>query len=244
LFDLDKDGLLDLIVGEEDGTLNYYKNKGSSTEPVFELITDSLGKINVTDYTLSYTGYSTPYFFREDDQVTKLVVGSEQGLIYYFTNIDNNLEGKFDESDELYVLLDTTNISFDRGMRTAACLADIDTDGNLEMIAGNYSGGLEYFNGYPAVSPGYPENKTWNPSPLLISPNPAKHQITIHFPEEVRNAQIEICTVNGNCMEVFRTGPSPVKSWAQDISMLQPGIYLVKLKTSSTMFYGKFIVVR
>lgn len=244
LFDLNKDGLLDLIIGEEDGNLNYYENKGSATEALFEFVTDSLGKINVTDYTLSYTGYSTPNFFREPDQATKLVVGSEQGQIYYFTNIDNNLEGKFDGSSELHVLLDTTNISFDRGMRTAACLADIDADGSLEMIAGNYAGGLEYFNGYPAVSPGYSESKPQAFFPLLITPNPASQQITIHFPEEVSNGQIEICAINGDCIRTLPTSSTNTKSSAQDISMLHAGVYLIKVKTSNKIFYGKFIIIQ
>lgn len=35
------DGDLDAIVGEDDGTLNYYKNTGSSTAPVYTEQTDT-----------------------------------------------------------------------------------------------------------------------------------------------------------------------------------------------------------
>lgn len=74
-------------------------------------------------------------------------MGSEQGVIYYFTDIDNNLEGTYTESDQLNKLLDTANVSFDRGMRTGATICNLYEDSNTEMIIGNYSGGLEYFNG-------------------------------------------------------------------------------------------------
>ena len=87
LFDLNKDGLTDLIIGEKNGNLNYFKNQGTSTAPDFVLVTDSLGKINVTNYTLSYYGYSTPCFFRNELGETELVVGSESGQIFYYKNI-------------------------------------------------------------------------------------------------------------------------------------------------------------
>jgi len=244
LFDLNKDGLLDLIIGEKKGNLNYYQNTGTSSEPQFELTTDSLGKINVTDYTLSYSGYSTPWFFREPDGVTKLVVGSERGDIYYFTNIDNNLEGKFTESDKLNILLDTSNISFDRGMRTAACLADIDQDGKLEMIAGNYSGGLEYFNGSAEVSPGFAETVSRIRKNLLITPNPASNLIEIHFPENVLKCQIEIYSLNGEIVSSFVTNPSPSKTAAYNINQLKAGIYFVKAINQNNVFSGKFVVIR
>ncbi|RLD43344.1 MAG: hypothetical protein DRI89_04900 [Bacteroidetes bacterium] len=244
LFDLNKDGLLDLIIGEKKGNLNYYQNTGTSTEPQFDLTTDSLGKINVTDYTLSYSGYSTPWFFREGDNVTKLAVGSEQGQLYYFTNIDGNLEGKFTESDKLNVILDTSNISFDRGMRTAACLADIDQDGKLEMIAGNYSGGLEYFNGSAAVSPGFAEVVSEIKKNLLITPNPASNLIEIHFPVAVLESQIEIYSLNGEIVSSFVTDPSPSKTTAYNINQLKAGIYFVKAINQNDVFSGKFIVIR
>jgi len=62
LFDLDKDGLPDLVIGKQDGTISYYRNTGTATQPQFTLVTDKLGKINVTNPNLSYYGYSTPYF--------------------------------------------------------------------------------------------------------------------------------------------------------------------------------------
>ena len=244
LFDLNKDGLLDLIIGEKNGNLNYYENTGTSSEPQFELTTDSLGKVIVRDLTLSYAGYSTPWFFRESDNVTKLVVGSEQGQLFYFTNIDNNLEGKFTESDELGILLDTSNVSFDRGKRTAACLMDIDGDGKLEMIAGNYSGGLEYFGGATEVSPGFAEIVSNSRKKLMISPNPASHLIEIYFPEAVSEYQVQIYSLNGKIESILTSKTSSSQTLVVNISKLSSGIYFVKAICQDTVFSGKFVVVR
>ncbi|GAJ22079.1 unnamed protein product, partial [marine sediment metagenome] len=63
------------------------------------LETDSLGKVNVTDYNISYSGYSVPCFFRDNQNKIKLLVGSEQGKIFYFKDIEDNLSGAFTESD-------------------------------------------------------------------------------------------------------------------------------------------------
>ncbi|MCK4288359.1 MAG: VCBS repeat-containing protein, partial [Bacteroidales bacterium] len=49
LIDINEDDLIDIVIGEKKGNLNYYKNTGTSSNPVFSFETDSLGKVNVTD---------------------------------------------------------------------------------------------------------------------------------------------------------------------------------------------------
>ncbi|MBA4322651.1 MAG: hypothetical protein C0408_07530, partial [Odoribacter sp.] len=49
LIDLDRDSLIDLVVGEKSGNLNYYKNTGTEFNPVFTLVNDSLGHIDVIE---------------------------------------------------------------------------------------------------------------------------------------------------------------------------------------------------
>ena len=159
LFDLTQNGLPDLVIGEKRGNLNYFPNAGTPDEPVFTLKTDSLGGILVTDFSVSNYGYSHPAFFKYQEE-TRLIVGSESGKLFYFTNIDNNLGGDFTKSDSLAYLVDTTGFSFFPAFRSAAAIEDLDQDGYPELIAGNFSGGMHYYSmGSAHVSPDVPQFK-------------------------------------------------------------------------------------
>ena len=181
LFDIDEDGLLDLIIGEKAGNLNLYKNTGDIYDPIFTFITDSLGKVNVTDPWLSWDGYSTPYIFRGADGTIKLVSGSEQGILYYYENIEGNLLGSFTPSDDLWMEIDSNAFDILNGYRTSAAIADLNNDGYSDMLVGNFSGGLNIYSTMmdPAVSMDVPELQDFPTQQLFVYPNPAHDQLTL-----------------------------------------------------------------
>jgi hypothetical protein len=207
LFDFDWDNLPDLIIGEKGGNLNYYHNSGTSQNPVFTLATDSLGKVNVTDPSVSLDGYSMPFFFRDAQDQTQVVVGSEQGEIFYFTGVDAaGVDGEFQQSDTLADLIGIENFTADRGYRSAAALFDLNQDGRPELIAGNFSGGLEYFAGSepPPVS-GVDEIDRFSPE-VIIFPVPATDVINIklNHPGEWRIIDIKIFSVDGKLLYSYK----------------------------------------
>jgi hypothetical protein len=243
LFDLDKDGLPDLIIGQKAGNLTYYHNDGTAQHPHFTHVTDSLGKINVTDYNLSYDGYSTPCFFREKDGVTRLVVGSEQGKLFYFSHIDGNLDGIFTESDSLNILLDTTGVSFDRGIRTAAAVADINGDGKPEMAAGNFSGGLEFFHGHPDAVTEISGIKSAFEK-LMILPNPVTNS-EIRFELPGKDARLTATVLSGDGRVVFSEKMmSPHSFHTLRLPDLPDGIYFLVVKGEHTHRAGRFVVMK
>jgi len=239
LFDLDKDGTIDLIIGEKGGNINYYRNHGSNNNPDFIHITDSLGKINVTDPMVSLFGYSTPWFFRDNQNSTHLIVGSEQGQLFYYDDIDGNLNGEFNLSDGLHELLDTTDISFDRGIRTSAAIADISQNEKFEMIVGNYSGGLEYFNGSAEVSPGISIQSS--PENLIIYPNPASSSIHILTDGSTINS-ISIYSLTGQLILRKQLASGIDQEIILNISVLNPGIYVVQLVSKERIYYKKILI--
>lgn len=196
LFDINGDGLLDLIIGEENGNINYYENTGTIINPVFTLVSDSLGNVNVTNYQLSYTGYSTPFFFKDNLNQIRLVVGSEQGKLFYYKNIEGNLSGTFEENDSLFVLIEGQPHEIQCGIRTGAALNDLNSDGYFDMIAGNFSGGLNYFSG--AASPPVigMNDKPEVSHDVNLFPNPANDRLYLDLTVYYRNIQVRISIFN------------------------------------------------
>lgn len=243
LFDLDNDGLLDLIIGEQNGNLNYYHNDGSATNPDFSFVTDSLGKVNVTDYSVSWSGYSIPWFYRTQQGETVLVVGSEQGKLFYYTNIDGNLSGAFTQSDNLADLIGLPAFDDDRGMRTAASLADIDDDGVPELVAGNFCGGLEYFGGNPEVALSVNAVQSRS-NRLTVSPNPASKYVQITLPERLSQCKLVFYNISGKQVltHTFKTyGKTKIEL---NVGGLSSGFYTVALLTNNGKFVGKLIISR
>jgi hypothetical protein len=230
LFDLDRDNLTDLIIGEKGGNLNYYRNTGSLQKPTFTLVTDSLGKVNVTDYSVSLDGYSVPFFYRDSHDITHLLAGSEVGELFYYTNIDNNLDGHFDKSDTLAGLIGVQEIHADRGYRTAGALFDLDLDGYPELVAGNFSGGVEYY-GRSGESP---VNQIVDPymadrPELNIFPTPARNYITIKCEDcmEVQTADISLYDYKGSLM--YHYSGNFNENTTISVGLLPRGLYLLRI---------------
>ena len=221
LFDLDKDGLTDLEIGERNGNLNYYRNTGSASIPVFTLITDSLGKVNVTNYDVSYDGFSTPFFFRDEDLNTLLLVGCEEGKIHFFKGIDQNLEGKFSETDALFTLIGIPPNSFRDGWRSAATMAHLSDAGNFDLITGNFSGGLGYFSW--KLHPGISERTRTDSIRLQVYPNPADE--FIHIETGRGSCSIQFINFSGQLvLEKLLSVPAIIST-----KNLPQGLYLIRL---------------
>jgi hypothetical protein len=231
LFDLDHDELVDLIIGEKGGNLNYYHNSGTIQNPAFTLLTDSLGKVNVTDYSFSLDGYSVPFFFRDAQNHTQLLVGSENGEIYYYPQIDEyNYTVAYESSDTLAGLIGIENLNTDRGYRSAPALRDLDQDGHPELIAGNFSGGLEYFGmngGSPVSQIVYPSLK--NTVDLKIFPSPARGYITIACKkwQAYQSADIYLYDYKGS--EKLHFSGNLNEEIKLNVELFPRGIYLLKI---------------
>ncbi len=237
LYDLDKDGDNDLIIGEKAGNINYFINSSPSDIPDFEFITDSLGKVNVTDYSISYDGYSVPCFFKNNG-TTELVVGSEQGKIFYFTDVDGNIMGEFMESDKLYQLLDTTELDTDRGMRTSAVITDFIDNSKLEMIVGNYSGGLNYFNGSADVNTSV--NNFTAKETLHLYPNPASHKVIIEC-DFANSYKFEIFNAKGASINPdYRIHNN---QFELNVAPLNAGVYILKLSKPGVLKVSRLAVI-
>jgi len=133
LIDLDRDGLLDIVVGERDGVLNYYRNTGNLSNPNFTLVTSQLGGIDLSSSAFNL-GYSTPNIFEYDGKY-HLAVGGESGRIQLYEDIETDLMGTFTLTDSVWGIVKP-------GFRSCPAVGDVNADGHPELFIGNYSGGV------------------------------------------------------------------------------------------------------
>lgn len=174
LFDLNKDGKKDLIVGEYDGTMNYFENTGTINSPSFAAPVVNFGNVR-TNQPGYFVGRNMPVFFDDNGQ-TKLLAGSERGYLYLYGNIDGNLNGIFTKLDTIYTGLI-------EGEHVAPAMGDLTNDGIPDLVLGNYSGGLAFLKGIMNNSNVMASKMIW--SKLTIFPNPSPNEFNVYIESEI-----------------------------------------------------------
>lgn len=127
LGDIDDDGDLDLFVGESSGTINFYENTGTPERAVFSLVSDEYGDIDVGRRSLPVLRDA------DGDGDLDLYVGSEGEGVILFRNEGSRSAPSFVESGTLDV--DATSFA-------APAFADLDDDGDDDVVLGTGGGGL------------------------------------------------------------------------------------------------------
>lgn len=218
LFDADKNGTLDLIIGSLNGKISYFSNTGTITNPGFSLQTSFFGDVDVRQTSIgSTTGYSMPFMY-DQSGVTKLLVGSEIGNLYLYDDIDGNLTGKFNR-------VDTTLFNINEGPRCAPFYEDITNDGKRDLFLGNHAGGLAFFNSMNINGVGLEE--LFSEENVLVFPNPASDKITISIKDNSYSEILIKCyDIIGN--EVFEIVTFN-KTTQIDVSQFSKGIYFIQL---------------
>ena len=224
LFDVDKNGTLDLLIGSQNGKIAYWKNTGTPTAPNFTLQTASFGNVDVKSYGF-LTGFSTPYAFSASG-VTKLIVGSEIGNLYLYDNIDGNLSGTFNR-------VDTTLFKINEGTRSAPCYEDITNDGKRDLVLGNYAGGIAFFNSINVNAVGIEEMQA--SYKVLMYPNPASKQLTIAIDDDTFS-EVNITLMDMMGKELF-SETTYNKTILVDVSGYTKGIYFVRLQQKNAGTY-------
>lgn len=222
LFDMDGDGLLDIVAGEQNGNLNYFLNVGTAQEFSFELqVTpfgndgEKFGNVQANNL-IGINGHSVPFIWEEDGQILMLVA-NEVGQMQYFDNISNNLNGEFNQVEEVFQGIDHSEFA-------GAWFEDINNDNHRDLFIGNNRGGLWFF--YGEVGDSIDEIAALEEA--LIYPNPTSGNINVSFSEPLRG---EVSLIDLSGRTVYNNGVSYSDRVQLDVN-LPKGMYLVQFNSN------------
>lgn len=150
LADLDGDGYFDLLIGKGDGTIDGYVNNGTVLSPTWVL--DS----SLVDGIVCVGSNSTPALADLDgDNDNDLFVGAGDGKTYVYMNIGNSSNPIWSipiVDTKLYVESNST-----------PAFADLDNDGDYDLLIGNGSGVINGFRNVGNIS-----IPIWSRDPSLV----------------------------------------------------------------------------
>ena len=214
LFDLNKDGLLDLIFGVKTGEIIYYQNTGSASNPEFTLVTSLLGGIDVSD--LTPDGYPVPNFFSHND-TTYAIIGCIDGTLKFLKDIDNNID-----DGDYFTFIDSSFLNMELGAYSSAYVLDIDNDTDLDLFLGQDLGGIFHLENEPGSNLGVQEH-LYAPR-IEIYPNPFNHIVHIKQIGPVKDEHVTLCDYSGKLIRQFELTS---QEFEIDLSFLDQGMYVL-----------------
>jgi len=173
MWDWNKDGLSDLLVGTMSGTLSLYFNKGSEGNHYFDNQPDliHLGGVNVSHPEISPFGYASPLLIENDGQPFLLV---------------GNLKGEISIYGDLLSPSGSINAHF--SLISAQAIGDAIPfskpaavnlpSGRVWLLTGNSSGGIQSYQSNSPLSLSQANHSI--PAPY---PNPTNGLLTWELPE-------------------------------------------------------------
>ncbi len=234
IVDINRDGLLDFIVGEKTvnfidytdtvSSFNLFINTGTATEPMFTPNPNEFpnfqyfGFVETVDDGFS-SGESAPAILDTGSEFL-LFSGASSGKIKVYENIEGNIYGKF---DELYS--DYGNLKV--GWATRPALGDINDDGILDMLVGNRRGGLTFVEtDFRMDGTSTATASVQKEIEFQIFPNPTDDQINVSFSKDAKRCQVQIFDQTGRLIHFEKNVETEM---VISLGHLPAGMYFLKL---------------
>jgi CO dehydrogenase/acetyl-CoA synthase epsilon subunit len=208
--DLDGDGDMDLLVGEYYGAMQYFQNTGSSTNPQFATpVMNPFGLTSTTELAVA------DFADLDGDGDLDLLVGEYYGAMQYFQNTGSASNPQFAAPQmNPFGLVSVKDYALPK-------FADLDGDGDQDLLVGEYFGAMNYFENTTLVG----LRQLSRSSDDVLFPNPAKDVIIIKTNRQL--TRVEIIDATGKLVS-STNGPSR----SVNVSSLNKGFYFMKLTDS------------
>ncbi len=143
LADVDGDGDLDLLLGGADGGVAYFENTGDATAATYVARSGGANPFDGFDVGQASLIAVTDF---DGDGDADLVAGERYGVLNYFENVGDRSAPSFVER----LGVDNPFHGYDVGGYSAPTFADINGDGNFDLVVGESTGELNYFRNVEA----------------------------------------------------------------------------------------------
>lgn len=215
--DVDRDGKSDLLIGRYDfGTILYYRNVGTATNPQFQLQNQTFGGFTTDDYI---------YARARSIVVTDLNTDGKNELVLAANNGSVRVYAFPDPLDQTLTLLDSLPSIGLPGAGLIATAADLNGDQLPDLVLGTQAGGLRYLkNTSQKIVTGLPNEPTGS----WVFPNPTDRYLTIRPPHD---GQIDVLSLTGQSVITGPTVRANVET-VMDLNIAS-GTYLIRLSSDS-----------
>ncbi len=213
-WDVDRDGIPDLLIGKTLGSVEYHRNAGTATAPTYQLQNQEYGGIKLN---LDQRSKSVVVADLNADGKPELLTAGYYGQLALYRLPD--------QPNQSAVLLDSLPGVGLAGNNLIATLADLDGDALPDLLLGTGAGGLRYLKNtsQKAVVTAVTDEPT---SPWAY-PNPTERFITVRPPHA---GQLDLYSAAG---QVVR--PTEQLTTDQEMTLdlvdLPDGVYLLRLTT-------------
>jgi hypothetical protein len=225
--DLSMDGKPDLIVGTKNGTISYLENTGSTTQPAFNLITDTLAGI----YPNAYFQECSVFAAEHDENTFDLYYAQRNGTTALYRG---NVSSGFN-------LINASIDAIDVGERATLCLADLNNDNAREIIFGNMRGGVEIFSPEQVSATHAVSSRQES---IFLFPNPCSGpNFTVQTPLLEHKAMLVLFNTAGQTVARFPLQKG-IQSHLIEATILRDGLYFYQIRIEEEVLGGKFIMSR
>jgi hypothetical protein len=252
IYDIDKDGKKDLVIGNIYGYIQYYQNVSTTPGAIaLKLINTRLGDAKA-DPVQNLGNYSVPFIGKIDSTGSNfLLMGSNSGNIYQFTGFQTgDTTATYTMLDQSYSYIDTTYSAYNHpgeyygvygNLRSALTVGDIDNSGSLTMIVGNVRGGVEFYKRkvYTVQIPPVPSDE-----PVIhIYPNPANNLLNVSW-MGFQNPMVQVSIINVEGRRFYTNSfPSALNFTSIPLDNLAAGMYICVLQSGNFKHYTKVTVI-